>query len=48
MWHDIKAMNAVSGVLFGLFMAAWLVEGLWWLAQRPMFTLRTIRVEALG
>jgi len=48
MWHDIKAMNAVSGVLFGLFMAAWLVAGLWWLAQRPMFTLRTIRVEALG
>ncbi|HEY8024704.1 MAG TPA: cell division protein FtsQ/DivIB [Burkholderiaceae bacterium] len=48
MWHDIKTMNAVSGALFGLFVAAWLVAGMWWLAQRPMFTLRTIRVEALG
>ena len=48
MWHDIKTMNAVSGALFGLFALAWLVAGLWWLAQRPMFTLRAIRIEALG
>ena len=48
MWHDIKTMNAVSGALLGLFVLAWLVVGLWWLAQRPMFTLRAIRVEALG
>ena len=48
MWHDIKSMNAVSGALYALFALAWLVAGLWWLAQRPMFTLRAIRVEALG
>lgn len=48
MWHDVKAMNTVSGVLLGLFMLALLASGLWWLAQRPMFTLRAIRVEALG
>lgn len=48
MWHDVKAMNALSGALFGLFMLAVIAAGLWWLAQRPMFTLKTIRVEAMG
>jgi len=48
MWHDVKAMNAVSGALFGLFMLAVIAAGLWWLAQRPMFTLRNIRIEAMG
>ena len=48
MWHDVKTMNAVSGALFGLVVLAVLAAGLWWLAQRPMFTLKTIRIEALG
>ena len=48
MWHDVRAMNAVSGALFGLFMLALFAAGLWWLAQRPMFTLKVIRVEAMG
>jgi cell division protein FtsQ len=48
MWHDVKAMNAVSGALFGLFMLAAFAAGMWWLAQRPMFTLKVIRIEALG
>ena len=48
MWHDIRSMNAISGALFALFALAWLVAGLWWLGQRPMFTLRAIRVESLS
>jgi len=48
MWHDVKAMNTVSGTLFALFMLALFAVGLWWLAQRPMFTLRVIRIEAMG
>ncbi|HSY29805.1 MAG TPA: cell division protein FtsQ/DivIB [Burkholderiaceae bacterium] len=48
MWHDVKAMNTVSGTLFALFMLALFAAGLWWLAQRPMFTLRVIRIEAMG
>ena len=48
MWHDVRTMNAVSGALFGLFMLALFGAGLWWLAQRPMFTLKVIRVEAMG
>lgn len=48
MWHDVKAMNAVSSLLFGLFVLVLMGSGLWWLSQRPMFTLKVIRVEALG
>ncbi|MBV8666005.1 MAG: cell division protein FtsQ/DivIB [Burkholderiaceae bacterium] len=48
MWHDIKTMNALTGMLLGLCLMALLGAGLWWLAQRPMFTLRAIRVEAMS
>lgn len=48
MWHDVKTMNAVSSALFGLFVLALVASGMWWLSQRPMFTLKVIRVEALG
>jgi cell division protein FtsQ len=48
MWHDVKAMNAIAGVLFGVFLLTLLAAGLWWVAQRPMFTLRAIRIEAMG
>ncbi|HEY8101504.1 MAG TPA: cell division protein FtsQ/DivIB [Burkholderiaceae bacterium] len=47
MWHDIKMLNAVSGALFGLVALALLSAGLWWLAQRPMFTLKVIRIEGM-
>lgn len=47
MWHDIKMLNAVSGALFGLVALALLSCGLWWVAQRPMFTLKVIRIEGL-
>jgi cell division protein FtsQ len=45
MWHDIKMLNAASNTLFGLLALALLSSGLWWVAQRPMFTLKTIRIE---
>jgi len=45
MWHDVKMLNAAAGTLLGLFVLALLGGGLWWLAQRPMFTLKQIRVE---
>lgn len=46
MWHDVKMLNAAAGTLLGLFVLALLGGGLWWLAQRPMFTLGEIRVES--
>lgn len=48
MWHDIKMLNTVSSALFALAALALLSCGLWWLAQRPMFTLKVIRVEGMG
>lgn len=47
MWQDIKMLNAVSGALFGLVALALLAAGLWWLTQRPMFTLKVIRIEGM-
>lgn len=48
MWHDVKMLNAAAGSLLGLFVLACLGGGLWWLAQRPLFTLKEIRVEGVG
>jgi cell division protein FtsQ len=47
MWHDIKMLNAAANFLFGLLALALLSAGLWWFAQRPMFTLKTIRIEGV-
>ncbi|WP_211473736.1 cell division protein FtsQ/DivIB [Collimonas humicola] len=48
MWQDVKMLNAISGTLLGLAALALLASGIWWLAQRPMFTLKTIRIEGVG
>jgi len=39
-------LNAAANALLGLCALALLASGLWWLAQRPMFTLKVIRVES--
>lgn len=48
MWQDIKILNATSNALIGLVLLVLLASGIWWLAQRPMFTLKVIRVEGAG
>jgi cell division protein FtsQ len=48
MWHDVKTLNATANTLFGLVVLAVLSTALWWLAQRPMFTLKVIRVEGVA
>jgi len=45
MWQDIKMMNAFSSALFSLVLLVLFASGLWWLAQRPAFTLKVIRIE---
>ncbi|MDB5775901.1 MAG: cell division protein FtsQ [Herbaspirillum sp.] len=45
MWQDVKMLNALSGLLLALAVLALFGAGLWWLGQRPMFTLKTIVVE---
>ncbi|MBX9869351.1 MAG: cell division protein FtsQ/DivIB [Burkholderiaceae bacterium] len=46
MWQDIKTLNAAANTLFGVVLLALLLSGVWWLIQRPMFTLKTIQVES--
>lgn len=48
MWQDAKALNATANGIFALVLLACLAAGVWWLAQRPMFNLRTIRIESMS
>lgn len=47
MWHDAKALNATASGIFAAVVLACAASGVWWLSQRPMFDLRSIRVETL-
>ena len=44
MWHDVKMMNNIANALFGLVLLVLIASGVWWVIQRPMFTLSTIKV----
>lgn len=48
MWHDIKTLNAASSALLGAFTLVLLAAGVWWLAQRPIFSLQVIRIEGMA
>lgn len=45
MWNDVRTLNAITNLLLGLVVLALLATGVWWLVQRPMFTLHTVRIE---
>ena len=46
MWNDSKSLNVISGCLLALVVLMLLGAGLSWIAQRPMFALHTIQIEA--
>lgn len=48
MWHDTKTLNTASGLLMGSLALILMSAGLWWAAQRPMFSLKVIRVEGVA
>lgn len=45
MWHDIKTLNASANAMIGMVLLAVLGSGVWWVVQRPVFTLKAIRIE---
>ena len=47
MWHDIRSLNATASGLMAVTVVASIAAGVWWISQRPMFTLKTVRVESL-
>ncbi|TWI63518.1 cell division protein FtsQ [Pseudoduganella lurida] len=48
MWQDAKALNATANGIYALVFGVCVAAGVYWLAHRPVFNLRTIRVEALA
>lgn len=48
MWHDVRMLNAITSTLLGVLVLALTASGLWWVAQRPMFSLKVIRIEGVG
>jgi cell division protein FtsQ len=47
MWHDVRTLNATASSLVALVVLACLGTGVWWLSQRPMFSLRAVTVESM-
>ncbi|KQV91147.1 cell division protein FtsQ [Massilia sp. Root351] len=47
MWQDAKALNATASGIFAAVALACAASVVWWVSQRPMFNLRTIRVETM-
>lgn len=47
MWHDIRLLNATTNALLGLLVLSLLGSGVWWCAQRPMFTLKVIHIQGV-
>ena len=47
-WHDVRLMNLAANALMAVAIGAMLAGAGWWLAQRPMFALRTVVIEPAG
>lgn len=48
MWNDAKSLNVLANMLFGVAVLCLVLSGIWWLMQRPMFTLKEIDVDGIG
>lgn len=44
MWQEIKTLNAIANILFAVFALLLFSAGIFWWTQRPLFTLKAIRV----
>ena len=47
MWHDVRSLNASASGLVAIVVVACLASAVWWVSQRPMFTLRTVTVDSM-
>lgn len=47
MWHDVRMLNATTSALLAVLVLSLLGSGLWWVANRPAFTLKVIRIEGM-
>ncbi len=44
-WHNARLMHAGANVLLAFAMLCTVAAGVWWLVQRPAFTLRAVSIE---
>jgi cell division protein FtsQ len=47
MWQDVRALNATANGLIALVVLACIASGVWWVSQRPVFSLKSVRVESM-
>lgn len=47
MWHSPRLLNAVANAMLALVMLAAIGTAVWWVAHRPMFTLRAMAIEPM-
>ncbi len=47
MWQDVRALNATANGLMALVILACIASGVWWVSQRPMFSLKTVRIDSM-
>ncbi len=45
-WNDTKLLNSVANALFAAALVSMMGAALWWVSQRPMFTIRHVQVDA--
>ncbi len=45
-WQDTRVLNTAANGLFAASLAVCIAAGIWWLSQRPMFTIRHLLVSA--
>jgi cell division protein FtsQ len=45
-WHDTKLLNSVANALFTAAMVSLMGASVWWVSQRPMFTIRHVQVDS--
>lgn len=46
LWHNVRVLNALANAVSGATLLAVLAAGLWWLSQRPVFALASVRIAA--
>ena len=47
MWQDARALNATTSALMALVVIACIASGVWWVSQRPMFSLKSVRIDSM-
>ena len=48
MWNDVKNLNTMTNALIGLCLLMVLASGVWWVIQRPYFTLQTVEIKGVN